>query len=233
MAQLLDELHVDVRAESKEEQIVGGVPEEQPARAEGSELVKGQEEGRSVAANQDCSLPDPEPSELPGPSSSAASQEHVQPPDITSSIGQRQLGVAVAVADGEKEQRSADILDQVPLTDRLADTDSQGPMKPPRQFTVEPDIVASTKKHPPSRPPPPVGGPPPRPPPPARNTLPSKKSQETLRPSGLEGEKTIYLKRELNLIPFVSWKTKDQGWENHLLPSLQLVSLSCSEFSQL
>lgn len=193
MAQLLDELHVDVRAESKEEQIVEGVPEEQPPGAEGSDFVEGQEEERSVATNQDCSSPDPEPLELSGPSSSsseaAVSQEHVQPPDITSSIGQRQQGVAVVVAEGEKEQRPADILDQVPLTDRPADTESQGPMKPPRQFTVEPDIVASTKKPPPSRPPPPVGGPPPRPPPPARNTFPSNKSQETLRPSGLEGER--------------------------------------------
>uniref|UniRef100_A0AAQ6AK88 WD repeat-containing protein 44 n=1 Tax=Amphiprion ocellaris TaxID=80972 RepID=A0AAQ6AK88_AMPOC len=73
-----------------------------------------------------------------------------------------------------------------------ADIDPSGPMKPPRQFTVEPDIVASTKKPPPSRPPPPSGGPPPRPPPPSWQSLPSKKSQEfgavsvdPLEPSGL------------------------------------------------
>ncbi|XP_017287477.1 WD repeat-containing protein 44 isoform X2 [Kryptolebias marmoratus] len=185
VAQLLDELHVDVRAEAKEEQNAEEVPVERPVPADGPELVEGQEQEKSVATNGACSLPDPEPSELPGPS--VASQERVQPPDITSTIGQSQPDeAAVAAAEGEKEQRPADILDQVPLTDRPADSDSQGPMKPPRQFTVEPDIVASTKKPPPSRPPPPVGGPPPRPPPPAKNSLSSKKSQETLRPSGLE-----------------------------------------------
>uniref|UniRef100_A0A665U281 WD repeat-containing protein 44 n=1 Tax=Echeneis naucrates TaxID=173247 RepID=A0A665U281_ECHNA len=92
----------------------------------------------------------------------------------------------MVAAEGEQGERPADILDQVPLTDRPADLDSSGPTKPPRQFTVEPDIVASTKKPPPSRPPPPSGGPPPRPPPPSWQILPSKKSQESPRPSGLE-----------------------------------------------
>ncbi|KAL0193185.1 hypothetical protein M9458_011481, partial [Cirrhinus mrigala] len=78
--------------------------------------------------------------------------------------------------------QTADILEQVPM----ADADGPGPSKPPRQFTVEPDIVASTKKQPPSRPPPPSGAPPPRPPPPSRPSFSAKKSQEVMRPAGLE-----------------------------------------------
>ncbi|XP_071316611.1 WD repeat-containing protein 44 isoform X2 [Trachinotus anak] len=187
VAQLLDQLHVDVREEPelKEEINAQEVPEEVAAPAVEPQLVERQEEQQeSAATNGACSVPAPEPTDVPGPS--AGSQEHVQPPDITSTIGQSRPYGAVAVAEGEQDQRPADILDQVPFTERPADSDSSGPTKPPRQFTVEPDIVASTKKPPPSRPPPPSGGPPPRPPPPSWQGLPSKKSQECLRPSGLE-----------------------------------------------
>uniref|UniRef100_A0A1A8DR13 WD repeat-containing protein 44 n=1 Tax=Nothobranchius kadleci TaxID=1051664 RepID=A0A1A8DR13_NOTKA len=185
VAQLLDELHVDVRAEPKEELSPENVPAEKLAPAVRLELVEGlEEQEKSVAANGECSLPDPGPTDVPGPSS--ASQEQVQPPDITSTIGQSRPEAAVVAPGGQREQRPADLLDQVPLTDRPSDSDSLGPLKPPRQFTVEPDIVASTKKPPPSRPPPPVGGPPRRPPPPSRNIIPSKKSQESLRPCGLD-----------------------------------------------
>uniref|UniRef100_A0A8C7I0A3 WD repeat-containing protein 44 n=1 Tax=Oncorhynchus kisutch TaxID=8019 RepID=A0A8C7I0A3_ONCKI len=119
------------------------------------------------------------------PSLSSGSQEHVQPPDITSTLGQLDLPPdlpdlpRVSAEDRDREQRPADILDQDPLTDKPAGSSDPGPTKPPRQFTVEPDIVASTKKPPPSRPPPPSGAAPPRPPPPSRPALPlSKKSQE-------------------------------------------------------
>lgn len=106
------------------------------------------------------------------------------PPDITRTLGPPQS----ADADTPKP---ADILDQVPLVDK-PESGSSGPSKPPRQFTVEPDIVASTKKTPPSRPPPPSGAPPPRPPPPSRPSLPSsKKSQESIRPTRLEGETSV------------------------------------------
>lgn len=183
VAQLLDQLHVEVRAESKEDNNAEGVPVEPAAPTVEPQLVeRPEEQQKSLATNGECSMPAPEPIDLPGPS--AGLQERVQPPDITSTIGQRHSDGAAAGAEGE--QRPADILDQVPLTDGPADTDPSGPMKPPRQFTVEPDIVASTKKPPPSRPPPPSGGPPPRPPPPSWQSLPSKKSQECLRPSGLE-----------------------------------------------
>uniref|UniRef100_A0A3Q3XG39 WD repeat-containing protein 44 n=1 Tax=Mola mola TaxID=94237 RepID=A0A3Q3XG39_MOLML len=137
-----------------------------------------------VVTNGAYFISTPEPTDSPG--SSGVSQEAIQPPDITNTVGQNQPHVAVVVAGEEHEQRPADILDQVPLTDRQVDSDTSGPLKPPRQFTVEPDIVASTKKPPPSRPPPPAGGPPPRPPPPSWQNLPSKKSPEGLRLSGLE-----------------------------------------------
>ncbi|KAG7515229.1 WD repeat-containing protein 44 [Solea senegalensis] len=188
VAQLFDQLHVDGNAESepKEEINAQDVSVEVAAPAVEPQLVDRQEERQeSASANGAGSIPAPEPTGFPGPS--ALSQEHVQPPDITSTIGPGQSYVAVVVAEGEQEQRPADILDQVPFSDAPADpSDSSGPTKPPRQFTVEPDIVASTKKPAPSRPPPPSGGPPPRPPPPSWQGLPSKKSQECLRPSGLE-----------------------------------------------
>lgn len=179
VSQLLDQLHVDVRAEAEPQDAAQEVPA--PSAAPPVEPPPVQEEQQEV--NGVCSPPAAGPTEPPGP---AAESQAVQPPDITSTVGQSQPDGA----DGEPEQRPADILDQVPLTDRQADSDSSGPMKPPRQFTVEPDIVASTKKPPPSRPPPPSGGPPPRPPPPSWQSLPSKKSQECLRLSGLEGKST-------------------------------------------
>ncbi|XP_038563718.1 WD repeat-containing protein 44 [Micropterus salmoides] len=188
VAQQLDQLQVDVRAEPepKEQNNAQEVPVEYASPALEPQLVERPEELQEDAAtNEACAVPAPEPTDLPGPL--VASQEGVQPPDITSTFGQSHPDEAVVVAEGKQEQRPADILEQVPFTDRLADSDSSGPMKPPRQFTVEPDIVASTKKPPPpSRPPPPSGGPPPRPPPPSWQGLPSKKSQECLRPSGLE-----------------------------------------------
>uniref|UniRef100_A0A8C2ZHL2 WD repeat-containing protein 44 n=1 Tax=Cyclopterus lumpus TaxID=8103 RepID=A0A8C2ZHL2_CYCLU len=186
VAELLDQLQVDTRAapEPKEESNAREVEVAAPA-VEPQLVERPEEQQESEATNNEaCSSPGPDPTDLPRPS--VGSQEGVQPPDITSTIGLRQLDRAVVFAVGEQEQRPADILDQVPFTDRAADSDSSGPTKPPRQLTVEPDIVASTKKPPPSRPPPPSGGPPPRPPPPSWQSLPSKKSQECLRPSGLE-----------------------------------------------
>lgn len=164
-------------ADAQDVPVESAVPALQPQLPE-------QEQQESLATNG--ALPAHDPTEPPGPS--GPSQEAVQPPDITSTVGQKQ-------PDGEQDQSPADILDQVSLTDRQVDLDASGPLKPPRQFTVEPDIVASTKKPPPSRPPPPSGGPPPRPPPPSFQNLPSKKSQDSLRLSGLEGSrlKNVFL----------------------------------------
>lgn len=185
MAELLDQLHVDGKAEvdnnihqedddSQDVHSESAVPAVLPQPAE-------QEQQESTAKNGACAIPVHEHTESPGPLDS--SQDAVQLPDLTSTVGQNQSQGTVV----EQELRPADILDPVSLTDRQVDLDASGPLKPPRQFTVEPDIVASTKKPPPSRPPPPSGGPPPRPPPPSWQSLPSKKSQESLRLSGLEG----------------------------------------------
>ncbi|XP_026885856.2 WD repeat-containing protein 44 [Electrophorus electricus] len=123
-----------------------------------------------------------------------AVQEQCQPapppPDITSALGpptaQLPERLAACTAESVEMPKTADILEQVPLADKLTELDMSGPSKPPRQFTVEPDIVASTKKIPPSRPPPPSGGPPRRPPPPVRPNVPPSKSQDVMRPTGLE-----------------------------------------------
>ncbi|XP_056140488.1 WD repeat-containing protein 44 isoform X2 [Lampris incognitus] len=186
--QLLDQLHVDVKAESqlKNDSKASEVPVELPEPiAEPHFVVRPAELQESVVVEGACSISVPGPPDIPGPS--AGPQEYVQPPDITSTLRKSQPDLPVVGIEGDLEQRPADILDQVPLTDRPADSDSCGPTKPPRQFTVEPDIVASTKKAPPTRPPPPSGAPPPRPPPPSWSTLPiTRKPQESLRLSGLE-----------------------------------------------
>ncbi|KAL6098521.1 wdr44 [Pungitius sinensis] len=176
--QLLDPLRDGAGAEPEAEE--GNDGQELPVDPAGPYAAPPQLAERPAV----CSPPASEPP--------AGSREGVQPPDITSAVGLAALdGAAVVGEHGLRGQRPADILDQVPFADRPADSDSSsssssGPTKPPRQITVEPDIVASTKKPPPSRPPPPGGGPPPRPPPPFWPSLPSKKSQECLRPSGLE-----------------------------------------------
>ncbi|KAJ4930034.1 hypothetical protein JOQ06_019050 [Pogonophryne albipinna] len=185
VAELLDQLHVDVRAEpeAEEEDNAQEVPAGLAAPAVQPQPVERPEDQQeSAATNGACSIP--EPADLPG--SSVGSQEGIQLPDITSTVRLSHPGGAGVDGEGQWGHRPADILDQVAFADGSADSDSSGPLKPPRKFTAEPDIVASTKKPPPSRPPPPSGGPPPRPPPPAWQTLPSRKSQECLRPSGLE-----------------------------------------------
>ncbi|CAM4720710.1 WD repeat-containing protein 44 isoform X2 [Lepidochelys kempii] len=84
------------------------------------------------------------------------------------------------------EQVTSDFLPTKDLT-----TEEMPPAKPPRQLSVEPDIVASTKKSLPARPPPPANVPPPRPPPPARPAPPPRKKKSELefevqKLSGLE-----------------------------------------------
>ncbi|XP_053895275.1 WD repeat-containing protein 44 [Malaclemys terrapin pileata] len=84
------------------------------------------------------------------------------------------------------EQVTSDFLPTEDLT-----TEEMPPAKPPRQLSVEPDIVASTKKSLPARPPPPANVPPPRPPPPARPAPPPRKKKSELefevqKLSGLE-----------------------------------------------
>ncbi|XP_006274424.1 WD repeat-containing protein 44 [Alligator mississippiensis] len=82
------------------------------------------------------------------------------------------------------EVKQTDTLEQVASdclpTKDLATTEELPPAKPRRQLTVEPDIVASTKKPVPARPPPPANVPPPRPPPPARPAPPPRKKKSEL-----------------------------------------------------
>ncbi|XP_077449359.1 WD repeat-containing protein 44 [Stigmatopora argus] len=184
VAELLDQLHADVtvEAESKEESITQEVP---VATDEPQLIERPEEQPECSSTNGVDSLPAPDPFDLPIPL--VGTQEGVQPPDITSTIGQSHPDGGILVAEGLQDPRSADILEQIPFTESATDSmDGSGPTKPPRQFTVEPDIVASTKKPPPSRPRPPSGAPPPRPPPPSLQSIPSKKSLECLRPSELE-----------------------------------------------
>ncbi|KAJ8348192.1 hypothetical protein SKAU_G00267810 [Synaphobranchus kaupii] len=104
-------------------------------------------------------------------------------PDITSTlIHNRQSPSCLQVsAEEEQERKAADILEQVSLAV------FSGPTKPPRQFSTEPDIVASTKKTPPMRPPLPSGTPPPRPPPPLRPPPPTRaRTEEVFQLSELE-----------------------------------------------
>uniref|UniRef100_A0A8B9CN52 WD repeat-containing protein 44 n=1 Tax=Anser brachyrhynchus TaxID=132585 RepID=A0A8B9CN52_9AVES len=81
------------------------------------------------------------------------------------------------------DKKEANALEQVASdlsTKDLHTTEEMPPAKPPRQLTVEPDIVASTKKPVPARPPPPTNVPPPRPPPPARPAPPPRKKKSKL-----------------------------------------------------
>ncbi|PKU28743.1 wd repeat-containing protein hypothetical protein [Limosa lapponica baueri] len=73
------------------------------------------------------------------------------------------------------EQAASDL-----STKDLPTAEEMPPAKPPRHLTVEPDIVASTKKPVPARPPPPTNVPPPRPPPPARPAPPPRKKKSEL-----------------------------------------------------
>lgn len=80
------------------------------------------------------------------------------------------------------DKKEANTLEQVAsdLSTKDPSTTEMPPAKPPRQLTVEPDIVASTKKPVPARPPPPTNVPPPRPPPPARPAPPPRKKKSEL-----------------------------------------------------
>lgn len=91
--------------------------------------------------------------------------------------------------DEVKDLKEQETYDYVPSEMPPAEAVEQlPPAKPPRQITVEPDIVASTKKPGPSRPPPPLNAPPPRPPPPVRPPRKKKydSDYESPRSSGLE-----------------------------------------------
>ncbi|XP_064181295.1 WD repeat-containing protein 44-like [Anguilla rostrata] len=171
----------------------GGGPSEAPPPEEEpkTESLSAEEPRAAADGRQDLPAAGSAPGAVGEPCPSAAPPpEGVRPPDITSALVPEQ---PQAPAQEGEDPRRADILEQVSLADKLADHDPSAPRKPPRQCTVEPDIVASTKKPPPLRPPPPGGAPPPRPPPPSRPAPPPrKKTQEGLRPTGLEGNLLLW-----------------------------------------
>ncbi|XP_041076283.1 WD repeat-containing protein 44-like [Polyodon spathula] len=127
------------------------------------------------------------------PQTSAKAPDAIRSLDLTSAFVKEvtensSVPVQQGTTEESKEQKKADILEHVTVDDF---EDTSPPAKPPRQLTLEPDIVASTKRPGPVRPPPPAGVAPPRPPPPARPAPPPRKKKsdlevESQRPSTLE-----------------------------------------------
>ncbi|KAJ8337939.1 hypothetical protein SKAU_G00369050 [Synaphobranchus kaupii] len=159
----------------------GPSPEDVPK----AESLSTEEPSTATDRQQDLPAVASAPGAVGEPCPSAAPPEAVRPPDITSALVPDQpQGPA---EEGGEEHKRVDIFEQLSLADKLTDQDPSAPRKPPRHCAVEPDIVASTKKPAPIRPPPPAGAAPPRPPPPSRPAPPPrKKTQEVLRPLGLE-----------------------------------------------
>ncbi|XP_053130291.1 WD repeat-containing protein 44 isoform X2 [Hemicordylus capensis] len=124
------------------------------------------------------------------------------------------------VAEGE-QLTLLDQGDALLTKDSLA-AEELPPAKPPRQLTMEPDIVASTKKPGPARPPPPASAPPPRPPPPARPAPPPRKKKSDLE---LETQKIPGLEAAGLLPPNASLESlgKDSP------PSLDLASATSGD----
>uniref|UniRef100_A0A8C1ZFT6 WD repeat-containing protein 44 n=1 Tax=Cyprinus carpio TaxID=7962 RepID=A0A8C1ZFT6_CYPCA len=172
--QIIDSIIEESQKSGVEDELLRG----EEACAATSEGEKAGAEGCSVKENLGVEgglVPPEDPDVTPHDSGRSEQLPDVRPKEVRSQ--DRAPDVA-----GPAQAETADILDQVPMTD----ADGPSPSKPPRQFTVEPDIVASTKKQPPSRPPPPTGAPPRRPPPPSRPSFSAKKSQEVMLPAGIE-----------------------------------------------
>uniref|UniRef100_A0A8B9GFJ1 WD repeat-containing protein 44 n=1 Tax=Amazona collaria TaxID=241587 RepID=A0A8B9GFJ1_9PSIT len=129
------------------------------------------------------------------------------------------------------DKKEASTLEQVASdlsTKDLSTTEEIPPAKPPRQLTVEPDIVASTKKPVPARPPPPTNIPPPRPPPPARPAPPPRKKRSELdfevQKPGLEVPREHFSAGDL-LTP----STVTEGVPKDSQPSLDLASATSGD----
>ncbi|NWH20231.1 WDR44 protein, partial [Grus americana] len=138
------------------------------------------------------------------------------------------------------DKKEANTLEQVAshlATKDLSTTEEMPPAKPPRQLTVEPDIVASTKKPVPARPPPPTNVPPPRPPPPARPAPPPRKKKsevdfEVQKPV-LEGKYSILdgsISREnFTAGGLLTPSTVTEGMPKDSQPSLDLASATSGD----
>ncbi|XP_075043335.1 WD repeat-containing protein 44 [Mixophyes fleayi] len=133
------------------------------------------------------------------------------------------------VFEEDKDQFKSTVEDLSDATSTSEVVEQSAPAKPPRQITVEPDIVASTKKSGPSRPPPPMNVPPPRPPPPARPAPPPRKKKgdpdyESPRSSGLEFTKDAFLTGGL-----LSPNPMAEGMNRDSQPSLDLASATSGD----
>uniref|UniRef100_A0A8C3H427 WD repeat-containing protein 44 n=1 Tax=Corvus moneduloides TaxID=1196302 RepID=A0A8C3H427_CORMO len=114
-------------------------------------------------------------------------------------------------------------------TKDLSTTEEIPPAKPPRQLTVEPDIVASTKKPVPARPPPPTNVPPPRPPPPARPAPPPRKKKSEL---DFEVQKPVLegnIKKNFIAGGLLTSSSVTEGVPKDSQPSLDLASATSGD----
>ncbi|NXW48934.1 WDR44 protein, partial [Nyctiprogne leucopyga] len=135
------------------------------------------------------------------------------------------------------DKKEANTLEQVASdlsTKDLSTAEEMPPAKPPRQLTVEPDIVASTKKPVPARPPPPTNVPPPRPPPPARPAPPPRKKKSELdfevQKPVLEGKYSILVSREsFTAGGLLTPSTVTEGMPKDSQPSLDLASATSGD----
>ncbi|KFP06908.1 WD repeat-containing protein 44 isoform X2 [Calypte anna] len=129
------------------------------------------------------------------------------------------------------DKKEANPLEQVASevsTKELSTAEEMPPAKPPRQLTVEPDIVASTKKPVPARPPPPTNVPPPRPPPPARPAPPPRKKKSEL---DFEMQKPALEVSPENFIAggLLTPSTVTEGMPKDSQPSLDLASATSGD----
>ncbi|XP_010114587.1 PREDICTED: WD repeat-containing protein 44, partial [Chlamydotis macqueenii] len=129
------------------------------------------------------------------------------------------------------DKKEANALEQVTSdlsTKDLSTTEEMPPAKPPRQLTIEPDIVASTKKPVPARPPPPTNVPPPRPPPPARPAPPPRKKKSEL---DFEVQKPVLEVSRENFTAggLLTPSTVTEGMPKDSQPSLDLASATSGD----
>ncbi|NXP62916.1 WDR44 protein, partial [Chloropsis cyanopogon] len=126
------------------------------------------------------------------------------------------------------DKKEANTLEKVASdlsTKDLSTTEEMAPAKPPRQLTVEPDIVASTKKPVPARPPPPTNVPPPRPPPPARPAPPPRKKKSEL---DFEVQKPV-LEGNFTAGGLLTSSSVTEGVPKDSQPSLDLASATSGD----
>ncbi|MEE6496619.1 hypothetical protein FKM82_002436, partial [Ascaphus truei] len=148
---------------------------------------------------------------------------------ITQKVESSEKPLAHEEIKGAKQKDIVEDVSCLTATSDPAAIDQLAPAKPPRHLSVEPDIVASTKKSVPTRPPAPINVPPPRPPPPARPAPPPRKKKndldfETPKSSGLEYTKDNFLAGAL-----LSPNPITEGMHRDSHPSLDLASATSGD----